>query len=588
MNTEGTASMDNHSIAVMLDETADLLEISAADPFRVRSYRRAAEAVEASTTQLSTMAGELKQLLAIPGIGKGMAANIQEIEKAGTFPLREELLVRYRPSMLELLKLPGMGPKSVALMWEALQVSSIEELASALEDGRVASLPRFGDKQIEKLRQGIDEYKKNSGRYLISTVEEAADKLMVYLRGLPGLSRVEPAGSLRRGRETAGDLDLLVTGPACAAECVAAAVEYVAAYPLAGTVLAKGANKVSFRMRSGLQVDVRLLPEGSWGAAMQYFTGSKMHNVTLRQRALRQGYTLSEYALARVENGSFVAGASEEEIYAALGMDWIPPELRENHGEIACAAEHLLPQLITEDRIRGDVHAHTVATDGSNTIREMAEAALAKGYGYLAITDHSKNLSMVNGLNDERALAHIARIREVDAQMEGRVRVFTGIEADILADGEMDLSNEVLAQMDVVIASIHSFFALPYEQQTERMLRALENPYVRILGHPTGRMLLKREGAAYDMTAVLRRAAELGVAVEHNANPRRLDLCDMHLRLARELGCRIVVNTDAHHTSEFDNMRYGITQLRRAWLGAPDVINTFEAEDFLRALRPRG
>jgi DNA polymerase (family 10) len=579
--------MDNHSIAVMLDETADLLEISAADPFRVRSYRRAAEAVEASTTQLATIAADLKQLLAIPGIGKGMAANIQEIEKAGTFPLREELMVRYKPTMLELLKLPGMGPKSVALMWDSLQVGSIGELEAALADGRVEALPRFGAKQVEKLRQGIEDYKKNSGRFLMSTVEEAAAKLTAYLRGFPGLTRIEPAGSLRRGRETAGDLDMLVTGPACAEDCVAAAVEYVAAYPLAGTLLAKGQNKVSFRMRSGLQVDVRLLPEGSWGAAMQYFTGSKMHNVTLRQRALRKGYTLSEYALARVEDGSFVAGASEEEIYAALGMDWIAPELRENNGELEAAEEHRLPGLIAIADIRGDVHAHTVASDGANTIREMAEAALARGYGYLAITDHSKNLAMVNGLDDTRALEHMRRVQQVDREMEGRIRVFSGIEADILADGAIDLSDEVLAQLDIVIASIHTAFALPSEQQTERVLRALENPYVRIFGHPTGRRMLHREPAAFDMAAVLRRAAELGVAVEHNASPSRLDLCDTNLRLARELGCRIVVNTDAHHTSEFDQVRYGIKQLRRAWLTPADVINTREADAFLATLRPR-
>ena len=584
--------MDNHAIAVMLDETADLLEISAADPFRIRSYRRAAEAVEASTTQLSTIAGNLKQLLAIPGIGKGMAANIQEIEKAGTFPLREELMLRYKPSMLALLKLPGMGPKSVALMWDALQVGSIEELEAALADGRVANLPRFGEKQVEKLRQGIEDYKKNSGRFLMDMVEEAAEALTEYLRGFPGLTRIEPAGSLRRGRETSGDLDMLVTGPACAEDCVSAAVEYVAAYPLLGTLLAKGQNKVSFRMRPrgqihALQVDVRLLPEGSWGAAMQYFTGSKMHNVTLRQRALRKGYTLSEYALARVEDGSFVAGASEEEIYGALGLDWIPPELRENNGELEAAEQHRLPGLITQADIRGDVHAHTVATDGKNTIREMAEAALARGYGYLAITDHSQNLSMVNGLDDARALAHMRAIQEVDREMEGRIRVFSGIEVDILADGAIDLSNDVLAQLDVVIASMHSSFTLPHEEQTERMLRAIENPYVRILGHPTGRMLLRREAAAYDMTAVLRRAAELGVIVEHNANPRRLDLCDMHLRLARQLGCKIVVNTDAHHTSEFEKMRYGMRQLRRAWLTAADVVNTREVDGFLAALRPR-
>jgi DNA polymerase (family 10) len=577
--------MDNRSIAQLLADTADLLEISAGDPFRIRSYRRAAEAVESSTIQLSTIANDPKKLLEIPGIGKGMAANIQAIESAGTLPLREELLVKYRPSMLELLRLPGMGPKTVALLWDALQVASVEDLEKAIGEGRLAGLPRFGEKLIEKLRKGIADYKERSGRFLIDDAETAAEKLIAYLREFPGIETILPAGSLRRGRDTVGDLDILATGPACAEDCVGAAVEYVVNYPAANTMLAKGQNKVSFRLRSGLQVDVRLLPVGSYGAALQYFTGSKMHNVTIRQRALKRGYTLSEYALAKVEDGSFVAGATEEEIYAALGLDWIPPELRENNGEIEAAEEHRLPVLIEEVDIRGDVHMHTVETDGKNTIREMAEAGVARGYEYIAITDHSKNLAMTMGLDDQRAVEHIARIRAVDKEMEGKIRVFAGIEVDILADGALDLSDNVLAQMDVVIASVHSLFNMPQEQMTERMLRALENPYTKILGHPTGRLLLRREPYALDLGAVLRKAAEVGVAVEHNAYPDRLDLCDRDLRLAKELGCRIVINTDAHHTSHLAKMRYGIEQLRRAWLRKQDVLNTMGAGDFLNGLR---
>lgn len=579
--------MDNRSIAQLLAETADLLEIGAGDPFRIRSYRRAAEAVESSTVQLSSIAGDPKKLQEIPGIGKGMAANIQEIERAGTLPLREELLLKYRPTMLELLRLPGMGPKTVALLWDALQVASIQELETAIAAGRLADLPRFGDKLIEKLRKGIEDYKQSSSRFLLDDAETAAEKLIAYLREFPGIETILPAGSLRRGRDTVGDLDILATGPVCAEDKVSAAVDYAANYPPATTMLAKGQNKVSFRLRSGLQVDVRLLPVGSYGAALQYFTGSKMHNVTVRQRALKRGYTLSEYALARVEDGSFVAGATEEEIYAALGLDWIPPELRENFGEIEAAEHHRLPVLIEETDIRGDVHMHTDATDGRNTIREMAEAGMARGYEYIAITDHSKNLAMTNGLDDQRALEHIRRTRQVDAEMEGRIRVFPGIEVDILADGAIDLSNEVLAQMDVVIASVHSLFTQPQEQMTDRVLRALENPYVHILGHPTGRLLLRRDPYAIDLPAVLRRAAELGVAVEHNAYPDRLDLCDRDLRLAKELGCRIVINTDAHHTSHLSKMRYGIRQLRRAWLEKQDVLNTLGARDFPHALRAR-
>ncbi len=580
--------MDNRSIAQLLADTADLLEISAGDPFRIRSYRRAAEAVEQSTIQLSTIADDPKKLQEIPGIGKGMAANIQEIERAGTLPLREELLLKYRPTMLELLRLPGMGPKTVALLWEALQVGSVEDLEKAIAEGKLAGLPRFGEKLIEKLRKGIADYKERSGRFLIDDAEEAAEKLIAYLKKFKGIETVLPAGSLRRGRDTVGDLDILATGPACAEDCVEAAVEYTANYPPANTMLARGQNKVSFRLRSGLQVDVRLLPVGSYGAALQYFTGSKMHNVSIRQRALKRGYTLSEYALARVEDGAFVAGATEEEIYAALGLDWIPPELRENNGEIEAAEEHRLPVLIEEADIRGDVHMHTVETDGKNTIREMADAGVKRGYEYIAITDHSKNLAMTMGLDDKRAIEHIQRIRAVDEEMEGKIRVFAGIEVDILAEGELDLSDEVLAQMDVVIASVHSLFNMPAEQMTERMLRAIENPHVKILGHPTGRLLLRREGYALDLDAILQKAAKLGVAVEHNAYPDRLDLCDRDLRRAEELGCRIVVNTDSHHTSHLEKMRYGIEQLRRAWLTKQDVLNTRGAGEFLKALRQTG
>src|SRR6202522_2973218 len=579
--------MDNKSIAQLLAETADLLEIAAGDPFRIGSYRRAAEAVENSTEQLSSFVNEPARLLAIQGIGKGMATNIQEIETRGSLPLRDELLTRYRPSMLELLKLPGMGPKTVALLWEALQVSSIEELEAAIQQGKLEALPRFGQKLIEKLARGIVDYRKTSGRFLIDEAETSAERLTLYLRQFPGIDRVVAAGSLRRGGETVGDLDIFVTGPACAEDPAAAAVEYTAAYPPIVDLLAKGQNKVSFRLRSGLQVDVRLLPEGSYGAALQYFTGSKMHNVSPRQRALKQGYTLSEYALARLDDGAVVAAASEEEIYRALELDWIPPELRENQGEIEAAAEHRLPRLIEAGDLRGDVHMHTIATDGKSSILEMAEAGLARGYEYIAITDHSKNLAMVNGLDDQSALEHLKKIREVDARMEGRIRVLTGIEVDILGDGEIDLSPDVLAQMDVVIASVHSLFQQPKEQMTERLLRALENPYIRILGHLTGRLLLRRDSYEMDLSAVLKQAAKVGVAVEHNAYPDRLDLCDIDLRRARELGCNIVINTDSHHISHLDAMQYGIRQLRRAWLTKADVLNTRPVEDFLAALRPR-
>ena len=587
--------MDNITMARLLDETAALLEIDGQDPFRVRSYRRAAEAVEQQTTQLAGLTAadaDPKLLLAIPGIGKGMAANIRELVLTGTMPLRSELLGRYRPTMLELLRLPGMGPKTVAMLWSALEIADIDKLEAAARAGALLKLPRMGQRFTDKLIKGIEDHRRNSSRFRIDHAQTQAERISELIREFPGIEEITPAGSLRRGRETVGDLDLLVTGPACEVDVVSAAVEHVAQLPLIDKLLAKGANKVSFTLRNQLQVDVRLLPRGSYGAALQYFTGSKMHNVALRQRAIKRGLTLSEYALVRVEDNATVAAATEEEIYRALDLDYIAPELRENSGELEAAAAHTLPELITLADIRGDLHMHTQETDGANSIREMAEVALARGLRYLAITDHSKNLAMTNGMDDRRALAHVKRIREVDAEMRevhgDRIRVLPGVEVDILAEGQIDLDDSTLAQMDVVVGSVHSRFDQPVEQMTERLLRALENPHIRILGHPTGRKVLRRDPYALHIDAVLKRAAELGVAVEHNASPARADLNDLHLRLAKEHGCKITVNTDAHSTDELGQMRFGITQLRRAWLSAGDVINTLpDAEALLGVLRAK-
>jgi DNA polymerase (family 10) len=592
--------MDNISIARLLDETASLLEIDSADPFRIRSYRRAAEAVEQQTSSLAALATtDPKLLLAIPGIGKGMAANICELVASGTMPLREELLTKYKPTMLELLRLPGMGPKTVALVFSALGVCDIDALETAAKEGHLAKLPRMGEKFTVKLLKGIEDHRRNSSRFRIDVAREHADRIAALIRAFPGIDEITPAGSLRRGRESVGDLDLLVTGPACEAEVVASAVEHVATLPLIDKLLARGQNKVSFTLRNNLQVDVRLLPRASYGAALQYFTGSKHHNVALRQRAIKRGLTLNEYALLKLDDNTIVAAAHEEDIYRALELAYIPPELRENSGEIEAAAatfaglaEGGLPQLITQSDIRGDLHMHTDVTDGRDTIRQMAEAAMARGLSYIAITDHSKNLAMTNGLDDTRALGHIQRIREVDAELQreypGRVRLLAGIEVDILAEGALDLDDATLAQMDIVIGSVHSHFAQPIEEMTARILRAIENPYVSILGHPTGRKVLGRAAYALHLDQILTRAAQLGVAVEHNAAPARADLSDLHLRRAKELGCKLVVNTDAHATEELAQISYGITQLRRAWLTSADLLNTLPtAEALLAALRPK-
>jgi DNA polymerase (family 10) len=405
------------------------------------------------------------------------------------------------------------------------------------------------------------------------------------LKHFKGIDKITPAGSLRRGRDTVGDLDILVTGSACTTEeGRQRAIDHVAKYPPLMDIIARGDNKISFHLRDGMQVDVRLLPPESFGAAMQYFTGSKAHNVSLRQRALKMGYTLNEYSLATLEGEKPIAGKTEEEIYAKLKLDYIPPEMRENLGEIDLAHTHTLPQLVTQADLQGDVHMHTVETDGKNTIEEMAAAAKAHGYKYMAITDHSKNLAFANGLDDKRALEHIQRIRAAGKQIDG-ITIFAGIEVDILADGDLDLSDDVLSQMDIVIASVHSVFNQEPAKMTDRLLKAIENPNTSLIGHPTGRIQLRRDAYPFDMHAVLTAAAKHKVAMELNSYPDRLDLNDVHLRQAKQRGVKIVINTDSHHTSHMEKIRYGILQARRAWLTKDDVLNTLPPQKFAKAVK---
>src|SRR5579864_1164360 len=577
--------MDNKTIAGILYETADLMEINNDDSFRIRSYRRAAEAIEALPMQVSELIADPKKLLEIPGIGKGMCANLQEIFKEGKLKLHSELLEKYRPSMLELLKIQGLGPKTIALLWSAHQVCDLEGVEKLARTGKIRELPRMGEKQEQKILKSIEDYRRIAGRFLLDVAERVAEKLIEHVSSFPGVDKISPAGSLRRGRETVGDLDVLVTGSACIDDVQRNALaEHIVKFPGIVEVIARGENKVSFRLRSGMQVDVRMLPPDSFGAAMQYFTGSKNHNLTLRQRALKMGYTLSEYGLYQLKDEQRVAGATEEEIYARLGLDYIEPELRENCGEIDAAADHKLPRLIRQEDLQGDVHMHTVETDGRCTIEEMAEAARERGYKYMAITDHSKNLAFANGLDDKRAVEHIAKIRAADAKTDG-IRIFAGIEVDILGDGTLDLSDSVLEQMDLVIASVHSHFNQDPAEMTDRLLRAISNRNVSIIGHPTGRILLRRDSYGFDLEKVLAAAAQNKVAMEHNAYPDRLDLSDRNLRLARERGVKIVINTDSHHRSHMEKMRFGVLQARRAWLTPSDVLNTLPAAEFARAMK---
>jgi DNA polymerase (family X) len=577
--------MDNKAIAGILYETADLLEIDAQDSFRIRSYRNAAEAIEAQPLQIADLINEPKKVLEIPGIGKGMLSNLQEILRDGKLTLHSDMLKKYKPSMLELLKIQGLGPKTIALIWNAYQVCDPEGVAKLAREGKIRELPRMGEKQETKLLKAIEDYQRIAGRFLLDAAEIQADKIVEHLKSFSGIEKITPAGSLRRGRETVGDLDILVTGKACCDEATRQElIEHIIKLPGLMEIIARGDNKVSFRLRGGMQVDVRLLPPESFGAAMQYFTGSKGHNVALRQRALKMGYTLSEYSLATLEDNKPVASKTEEEIYSKLKLDYIPPELRENGGEIDAAANHTLPVLITQEGLQGDVHMHTVETDGRNTIEEMAEAAKKHGYKYMAITDHSKNLAFANGLDDARAVGHIKRIREANKKFDD-IKIFAGIEVDILADGTLDLSDSVLEQMDLVIASIHSHFGQTPAEMTDRLLKAVNNPNTSIIGHPTGRLLLRRDAYQFDVDAVLKAAAKNKVAMELNAYPDRLDLNDRHLRLAKQLGVKIVINTDSHHTSHMDKIHYGILQARRAWLTKDDVLNTLPVQKFAKAMK---
>lgn len=605
------APPDNKAIANVLYETAELMKVAGEDSFRIRSYERAAEAVESFDQQLSAIYQDEKALLAIPGIGKSMAGHIRQIITEGKLSAHEELLQKYHPSMLQLFKIQGLGPKTVALIWDAFQICDVDGVARLAREGKLRDLPRLSEKSEQKILKAIENYRQLTGRFPLDAADEIARKLVDLVKDLPGVDKVTPAGSLRRGRETVGDLDVLITGKFASNEAQREKViETILKFTGILEVLVKGENKVSFKLRSGLQVDVRLLPPESFGAALQYFTGSKNHSVVLRQRALKMGYSLSEYGLARLEDGKrptgknnnggkaaeakssepraeggkIVAGKTEEEIYNKLGLAFIPPELREDCGEIDAAAEGRLPELITLADIRGDVHMHTVETDGRCTIEEMVSAAQARGYQYMAITDHSKNLAFANGLDDKRAVAHIHRIREAAKEFEG-ITVLAGIEVDILAEGDLDLSDSVLEQMDIVVASVHSHFNQEPAQMTDRLLKAIANPNTSVIGHPTGRILLRRDGYSFDFDRVFAAAAAAGVAMEHNAYPDRLDLRDQLLRQAKAKGVKFMIDTDAHHTSHLEKMRYGILQLRRAWLTRDDVLNTLPAAEFVRRIR---
>jgi len=572
--------MENREIAALLAQTADLMEIAAEDGFRIRSYRNAASVIESYPERVLDIAiNPERKVTDIPGIGKGMAAVLQEVARRGSFEKRDELLAKYPPGALELLKIQGLGPKSIAVLWDHFKLTGIDDLERLCREQKLRALPRMGAKLEEKVLKSIAAYRQSSGCFLLSFGRGTADEIMAYLSAEPGIDQIAPAGSLRRGRETIGDLDLLVTGPGAVA-----AMDRVQAHPKVHDVLAKGANKLSVKYGiEGLQVDVRALPKESYGAAMQYFTGSKDHNVTLRTRAIKMGLTLNEYGLFRMDDNARVAGETEEQVYEHLGLAWIPPELRENCGEIEAAAERRLPRLIELNDIRGDVHMHTRETDGRATLEEMAEAARARGYEYIAITDHSKALAMANGLDEQRAVAFARHVRELNRQDLG-IRILSGIECDILRDGRMDLSGDALAELDFVIGSVHSHMNLESAEMTHRLLGALECPHLHVLGHLTGRILLHRDPYPFDFDAVAAKAAQRSVALEVNASPERLDIHGPLLRAAKAKGVKFTIATDAHHPKHLLNMPYGVLMARRGWIEPSDVLNTLPFDQFRQAI----
>ena len=579
--------MENKDVAKILRETAQLLEIDGAIVGRYRSYEKVAELLYSIPDRIEDLAKDDAKLKALPGVGDGMAAHIREILETGEYSLRTRLLKKFPITLLDLLNLQSLGPKKVALLWKKFKAGTVADVEKLARDGKLRNVEGFGEKSEEKIIKATELAKRSSGRFHINVADDEAQKLSKYIQKAgTAVESITPAGSLRRGRETVGDLDLLVTmrpGHDKQKE-VDAVASHILKYPGIDQVLAHGENKVSVLLGNGLQVDVRLLDKKSFGAALLYFTGSKEHNVVLRGRAKDMGWTLNEYALTTLKGGKFVAGKSEEEIYSKLKLDYIEPELRENTGEIEAAEKHTLPKLVTLHDIRGDLQMHTTASDGRNSIEEMGVAAKALGYEYIALTDHSKAVTVANGMDEKRTLEQIKKIHA--AHVPG-IRLLAGIEVDIMKDGSLDLDDEVLAQLDVVVASVHSNMNMPREAMTERILAAIENPYTQIIAHPTGRLGLRRDPFDYDMEKILDAAKKHGVAMECNAYPDRLDLKDVHLRMAKERGVKVVISTDSHNAGNLNFMKYGVETARRGWIEKSEVINALPLSQFLAALRPK-
>lgn len=569
--------MQNDHIAACFEQLADLLEIQAANPFRVRAYRNAARTIASTAESLADLIGTDGDLTQLTGIGKDLAKQIQEIVRTGRHAQLEELKAAVPSGVLDMLRVPGVGPKKVSVFFRELKLTSLDELKAAAEAGRLSALKGFGKKTEDAILQNIASAAHACERISIADAVAATDLIVADMLKLDGVRQASAAGSCRRRKETCGDLDVLVS---CADS--AKPMNLLAAHPLVADVLQRGDTKQRVRLRSGVELDLRVVPEESFGAALQYFTGSKEHNVVLRGRAKDMGLKVNEYGVFRDDNA--IAGKSEQDVYAALGLPWIPPELRENRREFEWADSGTFPELVTLQDIRGDLHMHTTASDGAGSIREMADAAKAKGLSYIAITDHSKRVSMANGLDGNRLRRHWEDIRNQREKISG-IEILCGIECDILEDATLDLPDEILAEADWVIAVLHYGLRQPREQIMKRLMCAVTNPHVDIIGHPTGRLVGRRESADVNMMELLRAAADHQVMMEINAHPKRLDLDDINAAAAKDLGIPIVISTDSHSVNGFDVLEFGVNQARRAGLTRNDVANTRPLAEFRKLLK---
>ncbi|OHV09338.1 DNA polymerase III [Kushneria phosphatilytica] len=569
--------MQNAEIARAFNQLADLLEIQGANTFRVRAYRSAAQTIEGLSVAIADMLEREEDLTTLDGIGKDLADKIATLHRTGSLPALAEAQQQVPPGLIELTRIDSLGPKRVKTLYDELGIDSLDALKQAAREQRISALSGFGDKTEKKILEEAERLNQQAGRTRLDEAQQAAEGLRQHIEQCDGVEQVVVAGSYRRRRETVGDLDILVV-----AEEGRRVMAHVAEWEEIERVALSGDTKTTVHLKSGLQVDVRVVPEESFGAALYYFTGSQAHNVAVRKMAVARGLKINEYGVFKGDRQ--LAGHTEEAVFAQVELPWIAPELRENRGEIEAAQRGKLPQLITPDDIRGDLHMHTTATDGKASLEEMAEAGRRQGYNYIAITDHSQRLAMANGLDARRLREQLTAIDKLNEQLK-RFTVLKSIEVDILEDGQLDLPDDVLAELDLCVASIHSRFNLDRDRQTERLLRAMDNPHVSIIAHPTGRIVNGRDGYELDMQRVVDGAADRGVCLEINAQPARLDLRDIHVRMAKEAGVLISIATDSHATGQLAHMAFGVDQARRGWLEKDDVLNTRTLTQLRKALK---